>query len=91
MNTHDQLMQHCSKSLDYPCNLQEPCQPRRTLDGYRKMLIKAYKCDQETFTRPAGLQKHLLQNREDPHTCLIFLESSDSRAPLNCSYESFVY
>ncbi|EKJ77900.1 hypothetical protein FPSE_01993 [Fusarium pseudograminearum CS3096] len=84
MNTHDQLMQHCSKSLDYPCNLQEPCQPRRTLDGYRKMLIKseedlfdsekeeitiiesgerAYKCDQETFTRPAGLQKHLLQNR----------------------------
>lgn len=41
MNTHDQLMQHCSESFNYPCNLQKPCQLRRTLDGHRKLLIKS--------------------------------------------------
>ncbi|CAM1509883.1 Fc.00g002180.m01.CDS01 [Cosmosporella sp. VM-42] len=35
------------------------------------------------------LGKHLLQNRKDPKCRHIFLNAEDSRAPLNCSRQSF--
>ncbi|KAI6764370.1 hypothetical protein HG530_008159 [Fusarium avenaceum] len=50
-----------------------------------------YGYSEEVATSPAGLQQHLLHNREDPHCCMIFITSEDSRAPLNSSYESFTY
>ncbi|KAH7004104.1 hypothetical protein EDB82DRAFT_42617 [Fusarium venenatum] len=113
MDTYDLLMQCCNMSPEYPCNLLKPCQPRRTLENHRKLLIKSKrmlfncnkekiailepsekdytKSDEKIFTSSEGLRQHLLQNRQDPHCCMIFINSSDSRAPLNCSYESFVY
>ena len=60
---------------------------------------------QEIIRLTAYLQKHLQQNRKDPHFCLMyfhlllpksrililssFLQSAYSRSELNCSYESF--
>ncbi|KAH7175263.1 hypothetical protein EDB81DRAFT_769547 [Dactylonectria macrodidyma] len=35
------------------------------------------------------LRSHLLENRKDPKCRHIFVQASDSRAPLNCSWESF--
>ncbi|CEF74703.1 hypothetical protein FGSG_02414 [Fusarium graminearum PH-1] len=75
------LTEHCSESLNYPCNLQKPCQPRRTLNCHRKLLIKS--------------KSRLFDAEKEEVAILEFGEreqkSSDSRAPLNCSYESFVY
>ncbi|KAF4439105.1 serine/threonine protein kinase [Fusarium austroafricanum] len=48
-------------------------------------------CREVVIQNPTALQKHLLQNRQDPHCCMIFLQSKDSRAPLNCSIESLSF
>ncbi|KAF5690645.1 serine threonine kinase [Fusarium denticulatum] len=49
-------------------------------------------CYKETaITCPAELEKHLGQNSEDPHYSMIFIQSKNSRSPLNCSHQSFCY
>ncbi|KAG6993553.1 hypothetical protein FocnCong_v017747 [Fusarium oxysporum f. sp. conglutinans] len=46
---------------------------------------------EEVIECPSDLRKHLFQNRKDPHYCIIFINSGDSRSPLNCSHESFSF
>ncbi|KAF4999922.1 hypothetical protein FGRMN_2160 [Fusarium graminum] len=46
---------------------------------------------EEVIECPSDLEKHLFQNRKDPHYCIIFVKSDDSRSPLNCSHESFLF
>ncbi|KAF5590973.1 serine threonine kinase [Fusarium pseudocircinatum] len=46
---------------------------------------------QATIANPAALEKHLGQNSEDPHYCMIFIQSKNSRSPLNSSHQSFCY
>ncbi|KAF7552111.1 hypothetical protein G7Z17_g4548 [Cylindrodendrum hubeiense] len=42
-----------------------------------------------TTRTPSELRSHLLENHKDPKYRHIFVQSGDSRAPLNCSRESF--
>ncbi|KAF5628941.1 serine threonine kinase [Fusarium sp. NRRL 52700] len=49
--------------------------------------VKKY--SEEVIGCPSDLQTHLFQNRKDPYYCIIFINSEDSRSPLNCSHESF--
>jgi hypothetical protein len=43
MNTHDLLIQCCSQSSSYPCNLLKPCQRRTALVSASELLIKMEK------------------------------------------------
>ncbi|KAJ9425963.1 hypothetical protein QL093DRAFT_2256044 [Fusarium oxysporum] len=44
---------------------------------------------EEVLNGPLELQRHLFQNRKDPYYSIIFINSDDSRSPLNCSHHSF--
>ncbi|KAF5593784.1 uncharacterized protein FSUBG_9692 [Fusarium subglutinans] len=56
-------------------------EPNGFFSGYKETAIAG----------PADLEKHLGPNGEDPHYCMIFIESRNSRSPLNCSHQSFCY
>ncbi|KAK2136072.1 hypothetical protein NOF04DRAFT_1363621 [Fusarium oxysporum II5] len=56
-------------------------EPRGFVRGYKETAIDG----------PAALEKHLGPYGEDPHYCMIFIESRNSRSSLNCSHQSFCY
>ncbi|KAF5549961.1 serine threonine kinase [Fusarium napiforme] len=46
---------------------------------------------EQTIANPSALRKHLQQNRKDPQSSLIFINSNGPYTPLNCSRESLTF
>ncbi|KAF4498672.1 serine threonine kinase [Fusarium agapanthi] len=80
---------------DYRVRLDKPTRP--LFDASQEKIhflepqgsVCGYK--ETTIACPADLEKHLGQNSEDPHYSMIFIQSKNSRSPLNCSHHSFCY
>ncbi|KAF4340251.1 serine threonine kinase [Fusarium beomiforme] len=79
---------------DYRSTLEKPKAKlfdagRENIHFLEPISLRRYK--EKVITGPDELEKHLGQNSEDPHYGMIFVQSRNSRAPLNCSHESFCY
>ncbi|CCT63240.1 uncharacterized protein FFUJ_00134 [Fusarium fujikuroi IMI 58289] len=92
------LLQPCHRRSvldDYRVRLDKPKRPLFDASQEKIHFLEpqgsVYGCKETTIASPADLEKHLGQNSEDPHYCMIFIQSKNSRSPLNCSHHSFCY